>query len=161
MKFDFFFSLPKQPVKPRDEDDSDEDSDDEEDDGSGSNPEKWIPASMEVNLTHGARPVSALAVDHSGARLVTGSVDYDVKLWDFAGMSASMSAFRTIRPVEWYVTLHLAFVQIFTSFLIQFQPSHFGSSIFHYGRRDSHHFWNGAGENRRSRWVRKSGMRQG
>ena len=42
--------------------------------------------------------VSALAMDPSGARVVTGGYDYDVKLWDFAGMDSSLQSFRTIRP---------------------------------------------------------------
>lgn len=85
-------------AKAKDEDaDSDEDSDDsDEDDLVGG-----IPAALEVNLNHGTKPVSALSVDHAGARLVTGSVDYDVKLWDFAGMNSSLQSFRTIRPCEW------------------------------------------------------------
>lgn len=77
----------------------------EDDDGSSSDSDDetsttFIPASLEVNLNHGTKTVSALSVDHSGARLVTGSVDYDVKLWDFAGMSSSLQSFRTIRPCE-------------------------------------------------------------
>ena len=62
--------------------------------------EKCIPASLEVNLNHGTKLVSALSVDRAGARLVTGSVDYDVKLWDFAGMNSTLQSFRTIRPCE-------------------------------------------------------------
>ena len=44
--------------------------------------------------------VSALALDVSGARLVTGGYDYDVKLWDFAGMDASLQSFRKCTPCE-------------------------------------------------------------
>lgn len=36
-------------------------------------------------MLHGTKAVVALAVDPSGARLATGSVDYDVSFWDFAG----------------------------------------------------------------------------
>ena len=42
--------------------------------------------------------VSALTLDPSGARLITGGYDYDVKFWDFAGMDTSLRPFRTIRP---------------------------------------------------------------
>ncbi len=76
------------------DDDEDEDSSDSDDE------ENAIPASLEVNLNHGTKPVSALSIDHSGARLISGSVDYEVKLWDFAGMSSSLQSFRTIRPCE-------------------------------------------------------------
>uniref|UniRef100_A0A672MPD6 WD repeat-containing protein 70 n=1 Tax=Sinocyclocheilus grahami TaxID=75366 RepID=A0A672MPD6_SINGR len=44
--------------------------------------------------------VSALALDPSGARLVTGGYDYDVKFWDFAGMDAALHAFRSLQPCE-------------------------------------------------------------
>jgi WD40 repeat protein len=56
-------------------------------------------------LNHGTKPVSALSIDHSGARLISGSVDYEVKLWDFAGMSSSLQSFRTIRPCERYISV--------------------------------------------------------
>ena len=44
--------------------------------------------------------VSAMGLDPSGARLVTGSLDYEVRFWDFAGMDASLQSFRTLRPCE-------------------------------------------------------------
>uniref|UniRef100_F6UHU0 WD repeat-containing protein 70 n=1 Tax=Xenopus tropicalis TaxID=8364 RepID=F6UHU0_XENTR len=44
--------------------------------------------------------VSALGLDPSGARLVTGGFDYDVRFWDFAGMDASLQAFRSLQPCE-------------------------------------------------------------
>ena len=44
--------------------------------------------------------ISALALDPAGARLVTGSYDYQVKFWDFAGMDAGLRSFRTISPCE-------------------------------------------------------------
>jgi hypothetical protein len=46
--------------------------------------------------------VSALAVDPSGARVVTGSHDYDVKLWDFGGMDARFKPFKSWEPAESY-----------------------------------------------------------
>lgn len=44
--------------------------------------------------------VSALSLDPSGARLVSGGYEYDVKFWDFAGMDSSLRCFRTITPCE-------------------------------------------------------------
>ncbi|GLV32263.1 uncharacterized protein CBL_11780 [Carabus blaptoides fortunei] len=64
-----------------DESSSDDDSDDED-----SNIDKMIPASHEVSMNHGVKAVTAISSDPSGARLATGSVDYDVCFWDFAGM---------------------------------------------------------------------------
>lgn len=43
-----------------------------------------------------------MGLDPSGARLITGGYDYDVKFWDFAGMDASLQAFRSLQPCEWY-----------------------------------------------------------
>lgn len=59
-----------------------------------------IPCSHEVQMKHGTKPVISIAADPSGARLSTGSVDYEVCFWDFAGMDTSMRSFRTLRPCE-------------------------------------------------------------
>nr|XP_023664416.1 WD repeat-containing protein 70 [Paramormyrops kingsleyae] len=79
-----------------DDEDENEDTKDEEDD----NPVKRIPDTHEITLQHGGKTVSALALDPSGARLVTGGYDYEVKFWDFAGMDASLQAFRSLQPCE-------------------------------------------------------------
>ena len=39
--------------------------------------------------------VSALSVDPSGARIATGSHDYDTKLWDFGGMDHRLKPFKS------------------------------------------------------------------
>lgn len=80
-----------------------EDSDDElssSEDEEELSLEKRIPNSHEVEMLHGTKAVVALAVDPSGARLATGSVDYEVSFWDFAGMDSSMRSFRTLQPCE-------------------------------------------------------------
>ncbi|KAL7846532.1 hypothetical protein SRHO_G00215120 [Serrasalmus rhombeus] len=82
-----------------DDDDTDDDDDNdtvEEDD----DPVKKIPDTHEITLQHGTKTVSALGLDPSGARLVTGGYDYDVKFWDFAGMDAALQAFRSLQPCE-------------------------------------------------------------
>ncbi|XP_069483250.1 WD repeat-containing protein 70 isoform X1 [Ambystoma mexicanum] len=80
--------------------DSDDDDDDEDLQEEEENPVKRIPDSHEITLQHGSKTVSALGLDPSGARLVTGGYDYDVKFWDFAGMDASLQAFRSLQPCE-------------------------------------------------------------
>lgn len=88
-------SLRQDPTKGiKGEDDSDEEDMDDD------NPLEKIPSSHEVVLDHGDRVVSALSLDPSGARLVTGGYDYDMKFWDFAGMDKSLRSFRTLRPCE-------------------------------------------------------------
>ncbi|XP_077284006.1 gastrulation defective protein 1 homolog [Arctopsyche grandis] len=87
-------------------DKSDDDSDDSYNELSDSGDEQesklvnYIPSSHEVQMKHGTKAVIAVAADPSGARLSTGSVDYDVCFWDFAGMDTSMRSFRTLRPCE-------------------------------------------------------------
>ncbi|XP_066473465.1 WD repeat-containing protein 70 isoform X2 [Tiliqua scincoides] len=78
------------------------DSDEEEDDTQeeDEDPVKKIPDSHEITLHHGTKTVSALGLDPSGARLITGGYDYDVRFWDFAGMDASLQAFRSLQPCE-------------------------------------------------------------
>lgn len=88
----------KESSKDEDSDDddysSDEDSDDEQ------SLAKRIPYTHEVQMQHGSRAVLALAGDPSGARLVSGSIDYDMCFWDFAGMDSSMRSFRQLQPCE-------------------------------------------------------------
>ncbi|CAJ0933238.1 unnamed protein product [Ranitomeya imitator] len=80
--------------------DSDDEDDDEDEGDDDDNPIKRIPDSHEITLQHGTKTVSALGLDPSGARLVTGGYDFDVRFWDFAGMDASLQAFRSHQPCE-------------------------------------------------------------
>lgn len=79
------------------------DSDDEVDLGpepmgpDSTNPDtSSLPLTSQVNLTSHTKPLTALSVDPSGARIATGSHDYDMKLWDFGGMTSSFKPFNTI-----------------------------------------------------------------
>ncbi|KAL8593530.1 hypothetical protein ACOMHN_061508 [Nucella lapillus] len=77
-----------------------QESEEEEEEEEEETLQSKIPLSHEVVLSHGSKTVSALSLDPSGARLVTGSLDYDVRFWDFAGMDASLQSFRSLRPCE-------------------------------------------------------------
>lgn len=44
--------------------------------------------------------MSALAVDHSGSRVLSGSYDYTVRMYDFQGMNARLESFRQLEPFE-------------------------------------------------------------
>uniref|UniRef100_UPI0037E7F362 WD repeat-containing protein 70 n=1 Tax=Semicossyphus pulcher TaxID=241346 RepID=UPI0037E7F362 len=92
----------RQPHPPAGTAHSDDDDDDEEeqDDDDDDNPVKKIPDTHEITLQHGTRTVSALGLDPSGARLVTGGYDFDVRFWDFAGMDQALQAFRSLQPCE-------------------------------------------------------------
>ncbi|RSH93690.1 hypothetical protein EHS25_006337 [Saitozyma podzolica] len=87
--------------------DGDEDSDgfdvDEEDE------EDRTPVTHEIVLKDHTKVVSAISVDPSGARIATGSHDYDTKLWDFGGMDARLKPFKSfeangnyhVHDVDW------------------------------------------------------------
>eukprot|EP01137_Pigoraptor_chileana_P007089 Opistho-2@52198 len=80
-------------------DDGESDSDDgDDDDASGAARSDALPISHEIKLGHGARTVSALALDPSGTRLLTGGYDYELRMWDFATMDVRMKSFRSIEP---------------------------------------------------------------
>ncbi len=85
-------------------DDSDLDDDDEEESIISK-----VPRSHEINLNHGPKAISALAIDPSGARLASGAIDYEVKFWDFAGMDSNLRSFRSVRPCESHVIKHLEY----------------------------------------------------
>lgn len=92
----------KKTKKRNDDDDDDEDFSDS--DGSSDEEEDSvayrIPSSHEVEMIHGGKAITALASDSSGARIVSGSIDYELSFWDFAGMDKSMKSFRKIQPCE-------------------------------------------------------------
>ncbi|CAK8681377.1 WD repeat-containing protein 70-like [Clavelina lepadiformis] len=83
-------------------DDSDSEKEEEED-------KTLIPATHEITLNHGIKPVSSLALDPSGARLVTGSYDFEMRFWDFAGMDSSLQSFRHVCPCECHHMLNVQY----------------------------------------------------
>uniref|UniRef100_A0A2P2QLC8 Uncharacterized protein n=1 Tax=Rhizophora mucronata TaxID=61149 RepID=A0A2P2QLC8_RHIMU len=60
----------------------------------------WIPITNEIVLKGHTKIVSALAIDHSGSRVLSGSYDYTVRMYDFQGMSARLQSFRQLEPFE-------------------------------------------------------------
>ncbi|KAL7022072.1 hypothetical protein ACKWTF_012123 [Chironomus riparius] len=81
-------------------DDDSDSSDSEEESNEENNISYKIPASHEIQMNHGSKAITALAMDSSGSRLVSGSIDYELCFWDFAGMDKSMKYFRKIQPCE-------------------------------------------------------------
>lgn len=77
----------------------DDDDDDAADDDDGS---PSFPATHELLLKDHSKVVSALALDPSGARVLSGSHDYDCKLWDFGGMDWRCKPFKTWEPSGTY-----------------------------------------------------------
>jgi WD40 repeat protein len=67
-----------------------------------------FPITHEVVLKDHTKVISALGLDPSGARLVSGSYDYDLKLWDFGGMDSRCKPFKSWEPAgSYYVRFSL------------------------------------------------------
>jgi len=56
------------------------------------------PITHEIILKDHTKTISALSVDPSGSRIITGGYDYDAKLWDFGGMDARLKPFKSWEP---------------------------------------------------------------
>ena len=82
---------------------------DNEDDEKEETLDEKIPRSHECKLEHGSKAISALAIDPSGSRLASGSIDYEVKFWNFAGMDSNLKSFRSIKPCESHVIRNLEY----------------------------------------------------
>ncbi|KAG8734957.1 hypothetical protein FRC11_003561, partial [Ceratobasidium sp. 423] len=114
-------SGPGPSTKKKDGAEEDNDEDDDEDDGAGDSDlddESTFPITHEITLKDHTKVVSALAVDPSGARVVTGSHDYDVKLWDFGGMDSRFKPFRSWEPAESYHVHDLKYSNAGDKFLV-------------------------------------------
>ncbi|KAJ1448096.1 WD40-repeat-containing domain protein [Pelagophyceae sp. CCMP2097] len=71
---------------------------------------RWdVPISHEISLGGHAKTVSCVAVDPSGTRVLTGSVDYKVRLYDFGGMDKHHRSFREIEPEDGHPVVALSF----------------------------------------------------
>ncbi|XP_024530300.1 WD repeat-containing protein 70 [Selaginella moellendorffii] len=83
------------PPRPNDGAGSDSDEEEEEDDD-----EYHVPLSNEIILGGHTKVVAALAIDPSGSRVLTGSYDYSIRMYDFQGMDSRLQSFRRIEPFE-------------------------------------------------------------
>ncbi|WOH01818.1 hypothetical protein DCAR_0521203 [Daucus carota subsp. sativus] len=79
---------------------SDSDKDDDLDGDQGGVNRYRIPLNNEIVLKGHTKVVSALAIDHSGSRVLSGSYDYTVRMYDFQGMNARLESFRQLEPFE-------------------------------------------------------------
>lgn len=79
---------------------------------------KILPISHEVTLKGHSKTVTTIDCDAKGIRLITGSNDYDVRMWDFTGMNNSMNSFRIIEPAEGHPVRSLSWAPNSTQFLV-------------------------------------------
>jgi len=78
------------------DDDDDDDSDDEEDLGKGG----LVPCTHEAILKASPKAITAISIDPSGARLLTGGHDCSIKMYDFNGMNQNLQHFRELAVYE-------------------------------------------------------------
>ncbi|KAI5123581.1 hypothetical protein M0805_003399 [Coniferiporia weirii] len=107
-------TAPRAPGQNDEEEDEDEDAESDVDEKEGL---LDFPITHELAMKDHTKVVSALAIDSSGARFVSGSHDYDCKLWDFGGMGASPKPFKTWEPAGTYYVHDLKFSPDGTKFL--------------------------------------------
>ncbi|WRT69432.1 uncharacterized protein IL334_006418 [Kwoniella shivajii] len=74
---------------------ADEDGSDDESEYSDEEEIDRTPVTHEIVLKDHTKVLSALAIDPSGARVATGSHDYDTKIWDFGGMDSRLRPFKS------------------------------------------------------------------
>ncbi|KAJ1658695.1 hypothetical protein IWQ61_002103 [Dispira simplex] len=93
-------------------------SDTDSDQDSSESADSEFPITQSVQMRQHAKTVSCLALDPAGARLVSGSYDYTVNLWDFAGMDTSLRPFRTVEPFGEYQIRDVQFSHSGDRFLV-------------------------------------------
>lgn len=87
---------PAAKAKPQDSDSDDGDSDDSSEDD-----EDEYPISHELVLKTQERAVTSVSLDPAGGRLISGGLDCNINLHDFAAMTpTTLRAFRTVDPWE-------------------------------------------------------------
>ncbi|XP_062079552.1 uncharacterized protein LOC133784020 [Humulus lupulus] len=88
--------------------DSDSDGDGDEDEDNEEENRFRIPLSNEIVLKGHTKVVSTLAIDHSGSRVLSGSYDYSVRMYDFQGMNSRLQSFRQLEPSEGHQVRNLS-----------------------------------------------------
>lgn len=82
-----------------------------------------FPITHEITLKDHTKVVSALALDPSGARIISGSHDYDCKLWDFGGMDMRCKPFKSWEPAGTYhvrPVFDLSFEMLISLFFVRY-----------------------------------------
>ena len=70
--------------------------------------ERKIPISHQIDLRGHTKAIACLSCEAAGNRIVTGSMDYSVKLYDFGGMDMRHRAFKAVEVQDGYPLAALA-----------------------------------------------------
>ena len=68
-----------------------------------------LPLKNEVVLSAHTKSITCVAVDAPGGRVASGSMDYHMKLWDFAGMARHVRPFRDAEIEEGHPIIALSY----------------------------------------------------
>lgn len=106
------------PAKPETNDDAepefDPDDDEDMDDGA-----PLFPTTHELVLKDHGKVLSAIAMEPSGARVVSGAHDYHLKMWDFGGMASdSAKPFKSWEPAGSYYVNDIKYSTAADMFLV-------------------------------------------
>ena len=63
---------------------------------------RQLPITHEIQLNRHNKRITAIGLDPAGARLLTGSFDCSLKMWDFAAMDSKFKSFRELEVDEGY-----------------------------------------------------------
>jgi len=77
-----------------------------------------LPVSHKIVLKEHKKCVSAMSLDRSGSRLVTGSFDNDIRMWDFNSMREDLKSFRKFRPHSGHVILDVDYNRTGSQFFV-------------------------------------------
>lgn len=70
--------------------------------------DRKIPLSHQIDLRGHTKAVACLSCEPTGNRIVTGSMDYSVKMYDFGGMDMRHRAFKALEVQDGYPLAALA-----------------------------------------------------
>ena len=70
--------------------------------------ENKIPVSHEIDLVGHSKAVTCLSLEKAGNRLMTGSLDYHMKIFDFGGMDGRHKSFRSLEVDDNHPIISLA-----------------------------------------------------
>jgi hypothetical protein len=102
--------------KEREEEDDEEDDEDEDEEEGENQTEsisdfakrRRIPISNQVDLPGHSKAVACVSIEPAGNRLVTGSLDYSMKMFDFGGMDSRHRHFKSMEPEEGHPVVSVA-----------------------------------------------------
>ena len=76
-----------------------------------------MPISHQVVLDSHEKSVQALSINREGSKMVSGGLDYRMKIWDFTTMNRNLKPFKDFKPFDGHPVRTLSFNPNGTHFL--------------------------------------------